>query len=392
MLSREDHLMIKQMRIHGAYIIDIARQIGCSERTVRRHLSEPERPRRASSRRRMRKLEPYMAFIDMRLSEHVWNAQVIFQEIKAQGYDGGTTVLREYIQPKRRLRHGRETVRFETQPGYQLQHDWGEVEAEVAGLPCKINFAVNTLGYSRRFHVFAAPCQDAEHTYESLVQAFGYFGGCVKTVLVDNQKAAVLKHDNTGEVIFNAGFQSLAKHYGFIPRACRPHRPRTKGKVERMVGYVKHNFFVHYRRFDSFAHVNQLLTQWLAHEAEQRDLRQFHQTPAERFEAEKTALQPLPAGPFDTSYHDIRQAAWDGYIDVRGNRYSLPEAWCGRQVTVRITLDDELRVYGNDELIARHQLSPATAGWQTVPEHHQALWQRTCQVEQRPLDAYEGLQ
>jgi hypothetical protein len=55
-------------------------------------------------------------------------------------------------------------------------------------------------------------------------------------------------------------------------------------------------------------------------------------------------------------------------------------------------LDDELRVYGNDELIARHQLSPATAGWQTVPEHHQALWQRTCQVEQRPLDAYEGLQ
>lgn len=73
---------------------------------------------------------------------------------------------------------------------------------------------------------------------------------------------------------------------------------------------------------------------------------------------------------------------------MRGNRYSLPEAWCGRQVTVRITLDDELRVYGNDELIARHQLSPATAGWQTVPEHHQALLQRTCQVEQRPLDAY----
>lgn len=134
------------------------------------------------------------------------------------------------------------------------------------------------------------------------------------------------------------------------------------------------------------------LTQWLAQEADKHHLRQFHQTPAERFGLENTALQPLPAGSFDTSYHDIRQAAWDGYIDVRGNRYSLPEAWCGRQVTVRIILDDELRVYGNDELIVRHQLSPATAGWQTIPEHHQALWQRTCQVEQRPLDAYEGLQ
>ncbi|MEA9393645.1 IS21 family transposase [Acerihabitans sp. TG2] len=391
MLSREDHLMIKQMRTQGAYIIDIARYIGCSERTVRRHLMQPEPTRCTPSRRRMTKLEPYMAFIDTRLSEHVWNAQVIFQEIKAQGYDGGTTVLREYIQPKRRLRHGRETVRFETQPGYQLQHDWGEVDAEVAGRPCKINFAVNTLGYSRRFHVFAAPSQDAEHTYGSLVQAFDYFGGSVKTVLVDNQKAAVLKHSFTGEVVFNAGFQSLAKHYSFMPRACRPHRPRTKGKVERMVGYVKHNFFVHYRQFDSFAHVNQLLNQWLAQEADQRHLRQFHQTPLARFEVEKSALQPLPAGPFDTSYYDTRQVGWDGYIDVRGNRYSVPQTWCGRQVTVRITLDNELRVYGDDELIARHQLASDSAGWQTVPEHHQTLWQRTCQVEQRPLDAYEGL-
>ncbi|VCW50424.1 Putative transposase (identified by ISEscan HMM) [Escherichia coli] len=85
--------------------------------------------------------------------------------------------------------------------GYQLQHDWGEVEVEVAGQRCKVNFAVNTLGFSPP--VFAA--QDAEHTYESLVRAFRYFGGCVKTVLVDNQKAAVLKNNN-GKVVFNSGF------------------------------------------------------------------------------------------------------------------------------------------------------------------------------------------
>ncbi|WP_044316900.1 DDE-type integrase/transposase/recombinase [Escherichia coli] len=82
---------------------------------------------------------------------------------------------------------------------------------EVAGQRCKVNFAVNTLGFSRRFHVFAAPKQDAEHTYESLVRAFRYFGGCVKTVLVDNQKAAVLKNNN-GKVVFNSGFLLLADH------------------------------------------------------------------------------------------------------------------------------------------------------------------------------------
>lgn len=62
-------------------------------------------------------------------------------------------MLRYYIQPKRKMRPLKKTVRFETQPGYQLQHDWGEVEVDVAGQRCKVNFAVNTLGFSRRFHV-----------------------------------------------------------------------------------------------------------------------------------------------------------------------------------------------------------------------------------------------
>ena len=254
--------MIKQMRQQGAYIVDIATQVGCSERTVRRYLKYPEPPAR-KTRHKMAKLKPFMDYIDMRLAENVWNGEVILAEIKAMGYTGGRSMLRYYIQPKSKMRPSKKTVRFETQPGYQLQHDWGEVEAEVAGQRCRVNFAVNTLGFSRRFHVFAAPKQDAEHTYESLVRAFRYFGGSVKTVLVDNQKAAVLKNNN-GKVVFNSGFLLLADHYGFLPRACRPRRARTKGKVERMVKYLKENFFVRYRRFDSFAHVNQLLEQWMA--------------------------------------------------------------------------------------------------------------------------------
>jgi len=389
MLSREDFFMIKQMRLQGAYIVDIATYIGCSERTVRRYLKFPEPPAR-KTRFKMAKLRPFMDYIDMRLTENVWNAEVILHEIKAMGYTGGRSMLRYYIQPKRKMRPGKKTVRFETQPGYQLQHDWGEVEAEVAGEPCKINFAVNTLGYSRRLHVFAAPRQDAEHTYESLVRAFRYFGGSVKTVLVDNQKAAVLKNHN-GNLVFNAGFMMLAEHYGFAPRACKPRRARTKGKVERMVKYLKENFFVRYRRFDSFAHVNQLLAQWLDEVADKRDLRQFRQTPEYRFNLERDHLQLLPDTDFDTSYFDIRHVAWDGYIEVRGNRYSVPEAWCGKPVSIRMTLDDELRIYGDEQLIASHLLSSGSPVWKTVPEHHAPLWQQVSQVEHRPLSEYEEL-
>ena len=103
-----------------------------------------------------------------------------------------------------------------------------------------------------------------------------------------------------------------------------------------MVKYLKENFFVRYRRFDSFAHVNQQLEQWMADVADKRELRQFRQTPEQRFALEQEHLQPLPDTDFDTSYFDIRHVSWDSYIKVGGNRYSVPETLCGQPVSIRI--------------------------------------------------------
>lgn len=107
MQSREDFYMIKQMRQQGAYIVDIATQVGCSERTVRRYLKYPEPPAR-KTRHKMVKLKPFMDYIDMRLAENVWNSEVILAEIKAMGYTGGRSMLRYYIQPKRKMRPSKE--------------------------------------------------------------------------------------------------------------------------------------------------------------------------------------------------------------------------------------------------------------------------------------------
>ncbi len=141
----------------------------------------------------MAKLKPFMDYIDMRLAENVWNGEVILAEIKAMGYTGGRSMLRYYIQPNVICGHRRKRFASKLSPVTSYSMTGEKLQAEVAGQRCRVNFAVNTLGFSRRFHVFAAPKQDAEHTYESLVRAFRYFGGSVKTVLVDNQKAAVLK-------------------------------------------------------------------------------------------------------------------------------------------------------------------------------------------------------
>jgi hypothetical protein len=141
--------------------------------------------------------------------------------------------------------------------------------------------------------------------------------------------------------------------------------------------------------FESWAHLNQLLEQWLRAEADQRCHGTLKEVVAERFGREAPALQPLPAHPYDTSYRELRRASWDSYVEVRGNRYSVPAALVGQMVVVRIGLDGELRVYQDEQVVATHQLQAAVAGWVTVPEHHAALWKRALAVEQRPLEVYE---
>ena len=75
---------------------------------------------------------------------------------------------------------------------------------------------------------------------------------------------------------------------------------------------------------------------------------------AERFVREWPHLQALPAMRFDTAYRERRVVAWDGYIEVRGNRYSVPGELCGALVEVRIGLDGADAVYnGAGQLVAR---------------------------------------
>ena len=389
MLRKEDWAVIKALHERGVYQADIAAQLGVHPKTVSRALRQGSAPK-GQRPARGSKLDPFKAEVDRLLAEGVWNAMVIWRELQAQGYDGKLTVLRQYIGPKRALRTSKATVRFETEPGRQLQSDWGEIVTQLAGEAVKVHFIVNELGYSRRFHFWCTVCEDAEHTYEGLIRSLEYLGGVPREVLVDNQKAAVLA-PKVGDqpARFNERFLDLAGHYGFTPRACRPYRARTKGKDERMVGYVQGNFFVRYRSFESWAHLNQLAERWLAEEADPRLHGTVKEVVAERFTRERPALAPLPATRYDTAYLETRQVAWDGYIDVRGNRYSVPGELAGRAVSVRIGLDDQLRVYAGERLVARHTLQNARQGWVSVPEHHAALWDKTLGVERRELTVYE---
>jgi hypothetical protein len=156
-----------------------------------------------------------------------------------------------------------------------------------------------------------------------------------------------------------------------------------------MVGYIKGNFFQRYRSFESFEHINQLVEKWLLEEADLRVHGTVKEVVAKRFKEEAPHLLSLPLTRYDTSYRERRVVGWDGYIEVRGNRYSVPDRLCGSVVTVRIALDGLLSIYEDEVKVAEHKLRPLSKGWAAVPSHHERLWREALKVEHRDLSIYE---
>ena len=153
MLAPEDFMTIQALVKRGVYLCDIAEQLGVHPRTVRRALARGSPPTRRGGRRGS-VLGPHRLLVDQWLAEGVWNAVVIWRELQAKGYTGGISILRDYLHPKRALRPGRATVRFETEPGRQLQSDWASSRTVIAGDATVVHFVVNTLSFSRGWFHF----------------------------------------------------------------------------------------------------------------------------------------------------------------------------------------------------------------------------------------------
>ena len=76
----------------------------------------------------MSKLEPFKAYLNERLQAGVWNAVVLLRELRERGYNGGYTILTNWLRPQRRQAESLAVRRFETPPGKQAQADWGHLD------------------------------------------------------------------------------------------------------------------------------------------------------------------------------------------------------------------------------------------------------------------------
>jgi len=194
--------------------------------------------------------------------------------------------------------------------------------------------------------------QTMEHFLGCHQNAFDYFGGVPKKLMVDNLKSAVLRRLTGQAPVFNARYLDFSRHYGFDIAACNVAKGNEKGRVENGVGYVKKNF-LNGLDIPDFNAVNPAARQWLASIANVRIHGETHEKPVVRFETEKPALQPLPAMPYDIGVIYSVRASNQFRVRLDANRYSVPSEYASARLTLK-AYPDRIVVYHHDKLIARH--------------------------------------
>src|SRR5437763_7454214 len=137
-------------------------------------------------------------------------------------------------------------------------------------------------------------------------------------------KTAVTGEDDQGHIAYNRSLLALAQHYRFQPRACRPYRAKTKGKVERPFSYIRQDFFLG-RSFRNLDDLNAQLIAWLDTVANVRVHGTTQRAVAEAFAAEQPELQTLPQHRFDAVLKLERRVSHDGFVAIGGNYYSVPD-------------------------------------------------------------------
>jgi transposase len=305
MYGREQRVLLRHYLERGLSKAEVARELGVCRRTVYNWIEAgqldrelDEAPVRYSPRPPVpRKLDRFRGIVEARLSEFPrLTATRLFDEIRAGGYAGGYTELKEYVRKVRPTPAVDPVVRFETPPGQQGQVDFAEFR-----LPWGKRYAlVVVLAHSRLLWLQFYERQTMAVLMHGLEEAFAFFGGVPAELLFDQMKAVIIDDERAsgGQLLENAEFVRFAAHWGFRIRACRPYRAKTKGKVERPIGYVRQSFF-YARSFLNDVDLNAQALFWLNHTANLRRHRTTGEGPRVRFERdERVRLKALAPRPY----------------------------------------------------------------------------------------------
>lgn len=365
--------MIREKAQEGKNAYTIGQELGVAENTSRKYISQPVAQHGLKGRVKGSKLDLFKPQIDTMLSQGIFNCVVMLERLQAKGYDGRITILKEYVSSHRPPKCCPAVRRYETLPGKQAQMDWGISHyIDEDGNIHKVPAFVMILSNSRVKYVeFTKRC-DFYSLLRCIVHAFEHFGGVPETVLTDNMKT-VINGREAGKPLWNSRFEDFAADMGFVPKVCKPRRPQTKGKVERLVDYVKDNFLPG-RQFRDVDDLNRQALDWCRHVDSK-----IHSTtgkiPLKALNEE--VLLSLPASNTREKYKwETRKVSREGFVSFDGAKYGVPWHYSGKEVRVRI-LDGNFEVYDDEIRIACHKAEFTSGKITWLPGQYQGLAERS---------------
>lgn len=364
--------MILELHRQGLSPTAIARQLGIDRKTVSKYIARGLEPPAYKPRPpRPKATDPFLPYLRERLAAHPGLTAVrLWRELRERGYRGGYTGVKRAVQDLRPKQPKVFEVRFETPPGEQAQVDFARFEVSFTDEPGTTSIVwlfSMVLGFSRLIWARFVVRQDLQAVLRCHVAAFEALGGAPREILYDRMKTAVLGEDADGLVTYNRGLLDLARHFRFQPRACRPYRAKTKGKVERPFRYIREDFFLA-RSFRDLDDLNGQLRHWLDTVANPRVHATTKRVVNEAFAEEKPALQMLPLTPYRAVLRLERRISHEGMVRVGGNAYSVPDTARRRVLEVHC-LVDEIRILEDGAVIARHAPLEGRGGTRIDPAH-----------------------
>jgi transposase len=384
---------IKDIRIarfvEGKGIREIARDFNISRNTVRSIIRSGKVDQ---SYCRLDKHRPKLGAVIERLVElltedeakpvkHRRRAQILFEQLQREGYDGGYDAVRRYVGAWRR-EQGKVTAKvfipLEYDPGDAFQFDWSYEQVELGGVQTEVKIAQFRLCHSRKPFCIGYTRESLEMILDAHSRAFEFFNGICRRGIYDNLKTVVTKVLMGKDRIFNRRFQNLASYYLFDPVACTPAAGWEKGQVENQVGLVRNRFFAKRRRFASLDELNEWLEDECRHWAATAKHPELKDRTIDQVYAdEKKHLLQLPALPFDGYLSNTTRVSTQLLVSFDRNRYSVNAMAAGKSVEVR-AYSNRVVIVMNDTVVGIHKRNLGRDKVVYDPWHYLAV------LEQKP--------
>ena len=379
-----DHLVRQRLTV-----AQTARALALDARTVAKWAGVEQFLPRAGVPRTS-KLDAYKGQVVRWLDAHPYSAQQIFQRLREAGFEGGITIVKDYVH-RIRPHQQQAFLKLDFAAGECAQVDWGEYGTIAVGSTRRrLSFFLMVLCYSRRMYLEFTISQKMEFFLACHENAFAAFDACPSRIMVDNLKSAVLQRLVGAAPVFNPKYLDFSRHWGFEIVPCNVAKGNEKGRVENAVGYVKKNLLAGLELAD-FAALQPAATLWVDTVANVRIHGATHQRPIDRFEEERAHLRPLNPAGFDLARVCTVRATRQFRVPLDTNHYSVPARYAGQLLTLK-AYAERVCIYDADQLVARHPRSMDRHQDIEEPEHaQQLLAQRKSAREQRLLVQFLAL-